>query len=105
MYDIATKTSPVAACWMRLWMWRSVRSCLVPAEEALCCRIYLAVKICSKMMRHAESAKRPMRSQPLDSPFGAETVADPSLGGWLVVMVEGPVKMSRSESKQRAESK
>ena len=31
-----------------------------------------------------------MRSQPLDSPFGAKTVADPSLGGWLFVMVEEP---------------
>ena len=86
MYDIATKTSPVAACWMRLWMWRSVRSCLVP--PALRCRIYLAVKIWSKMMRNAESANMAIRSQPLDSPLGAEAVADPSLGGgWLFVMV------------------
>lgn len=85
MYDMVTKNSPVAACWMRLWMWRSVRSCLVPAAL---CRIYLAVNIWSKMMRIAESANRAIRSQPLDSPLGAEAVADPSLGGgWLFVMV------------------
>ena len=46
--------------------------------------MYLAVKICSNMMRKAESKNRPMRSQPLESPLGADAVAD--LGGRSVMV-------------------
>ena len=99
MYDMPTKTRPVAACWMRLWRWRSDRSCLtlsLPLPGAVRCRIYLAVKICSNMMRNAESTKRPMRPQPLESPLGAEAVADLGGGSVIVEIMSQPAELCLS---------